>query len=306
MKVINKFLDCNDFKLETFQALKKDIEYLYTTILKKKPHSYGSKHPNQTKIHWSRDWEYPWAITFSEVKAGDKVLDCGCGGSPLLPFLAQYGCIAYGVDPYLFKKFSTLKYYLKVIKTYLNDIKLISSMIFKIKLENKSQIKSEFHQKSKSRNENFPSYLYSALKLIKKHINLILKPKLPRKNNLNRFTKNPNKLGFRIRFYSDSLDNIHFEDNFFDKVFCISVIEHLHEDVAYKGMKEMARVLKKDGLLIITLDNDGPHVNPKLVGKYDVLIKQSGLKLYGSSDFDMPKPEDNPGTYNVLGFILKK
>ena len=78
------------------------------------------------------------------------------------------------------------------------------------------------------------------------------------------------------------------------------------EDVAFKGFKEMIRVLKKDGLLIITLDNDGPHVNPKLIRNYDTLIKESGLKLFGPYDFTKPEPEKNPETYNVLGFILKK
>jgi len=68
----------------------------------------------------------------------------------------------------------------------------------------------------------------------------------------------------------------------------------------------MARVLKKGGLLVTTIDNDGPHVNPKLVGSYKKLIEASGLELYGTSNFDKPNPLKVPGTYNVVGFILRK
>ena len=99
---------------------------------------------------------------------------------------------------------------------------------------------------------------------------------------------------------------MHFEDEFFDKVFCISVVEHMPKQVAYDGMKEMARVLKKGGLLVVTVDDDGPHVNPEFSGKYRDLIEASGLELYGASDFTKPDPEDVPGIYNVVGFILKK
>ena len=99
---------------------------------------------------------------------------------------------------------------------------------------------------------------------------------------------------------------MHFPDNYFDKVFCISVIEHLPTEMAYKGMKEMARVLKKGGRLIVTVDNDGTQVSSELTNSYEKLISESGLRLFGPSDFTKPGPEDVPGTYNVVGFILEK
>jgi SAM-dependent methyltransferase len=136
----------------------------------------------------------------------------------------------------------------------------------------------------------------------------LLKTSLIRPNYLWNFTQNPNNLGFKINFFAESLDKMHFEDNFFDKVFCISVIEHLPEKIAFRGMKEMARVLKKGGLLVVTVDHDdiGSSHNPKLKGAYKKLIKASGLKLYGKSDFKKPSTKNLPGTYNVVGFVLKK
>jgi SAM-dependent methyltransferase len=136
----------------------------------------------------------------------------------------------------------------------------------------------------------------------------LLKTSLIRPNYLWNFTQDPNNLGFKIKFFAESLDKMHFEDNFFDKVFCISVVEHLSERTAFRGMREMARVLKKGGLLIVTVDHDdvGSSHNPKLRGAYKKLIKASGLRLYGRSDFRKPSSKDLPGTYNVVGFVLKK
>ncbi len=145
------------------------------------------------------------------------------------------------------------------------------------------------------------------LKLIMEFFKSIFKPRIYKNyNNLRFSNRDPSKLGFEIKYFKESIDKLHFKDEFFDKVFCISVIEHLPEDVAFKGIKEMVRVLKKGGFLIIILDNDGNHINPKLAGQYKKLIETSGLNLFGKSDFNKPNPEGFPGEFKVIGFILKK
>ena len=318
MMIINKFLEEEDYKYVSFQSIRKDFEFIYKKVLKKSTHYSGSKNPSQTKMHWSRDWEYPWAIINSEVKAGERVLDCGCGGSPLLPLLSKYGCLAYGVDPFLFKMNSALKYYINLIKQYKKLIKpfILRFIKSKMAVSNNFKQKLKDHQKKSNLNSSLtqPPFkekkkrLYSTnsiFQFIKNLIKKFINPSIFRlkKNNLKRFRKDPNKYGFRIGFYKDSLDDMHFKDGFFDKVYCISVIEHLSEKLSQRGIREMARVLKKGGLLIITLDLDG--IRPSKV-KYEELIKFSGLELYGPKDFKIPKPENVPGLYNVVGFILKK
>lgn len=319
MKIVNKFLDKEDFENIEFQSILNDFEKIYRNVLKKKPHKIGSKYPAQVKIHWSRDWEYPWAIINSEVKAGEKVLDCGCGGSPLLPYLATCGCVAYGIDPNLQNYQSISKYYIDLIKHYMNSIKDIKNIRSKFKSSNKIDIvNSKINNKKgyeiiKQSNKNKPKILKNNLRIgklisilkiiLKKFVNPTI---FKKKDGLGFLNKNPTKLGLNIKYFTDSIDNLHFRDNYFKKVYCISVIEHLPEEIAYKGMKEMARVLKDEGFLVITMDYDGNHVNPKLVGNYDELIKQSGLTLYVKSDFQIPKPDKNPGYYNVVGFVLKK
>lgn len=294
MMINNKFLTKKDYFLVSYQAILKEIEYLYIKVLKKKIHYLGSKHPNQVNIQWCRDWEFPWAIISSEVKSGEKVLDCGCGGSPLLYYLAQYGCEAYGVDiNTIVIPVSVLRYYLKHIYDFVKTLKFKIFDIF-----GKNTYKSPNIEESSKL-----SFYIILIKFLKG----LFKPRIYHKNNNLRFSnKEPRVLGFNVQFFKESVDNMHFKDNTFDKVFCISVIEHLTEEIAFKGIKEMARVLKKGGLLIISLDHDGEHVNPNVRGRYLDLINASGLKLYGESNFENPKTEDIPGFFNVIGFILKK
>ena len=52
----------------------------------------------ETLIKWSRDWEYPWVLIKSEIKSGQKVLDCGAGYSPV-PFLwSKFGAEVHAID----------------------------------------------------------------------------------------------------------------------------------------------------------------------------------------------------------------
>lgn len=285
MKPVNKYLKEEDYRLVSYACLRKEFEDLYAKELRKTPSVYGSKYKNQTKIHWSRDWEYPWAIINSYVKKGHKVLDCGCGGSPLLLFLAQYGCEAYGIDPGLYsQRQSVVSYYSQLLKR-------VITQTFSKNRERALNIKES--------SDLFPDRSQSFLK----HTVTQLKPP---SDSWVYDAKRIKKLGLEIKYSEESLDKMHFETEFFDRVFCISVIEHLSEEAAYAGMKEMARVLKKGGLLVVTIDVDGPHLNPKLAGKYKELIDCSSLKLYGDSDFSIPNPSNVPGTYNVIGFILEK
>lgn len=312
----NKFLESKDFRLVSFKCLRKEFEFIYTKVLKGVPDGYGSKFINQTKIFWSRDWEYPWAIINSEVKSEESVLDCGCGGSPLPFFLAQYGCKVYAIDLGLPdnidieipRSFSSTRYYvisiLSLVKENIGRLakKIVRKAWTAIGLGTNSSNSENNRVKSYSkRKSGKKSLLRAYLGHFKEHIYSI-------KNitSLWGFKIDPNIFGFKIKFIKESLTRIPFGDNFFDKVFCISVIEHMPKDAAYKVMKEMLRVLKKGGLLAITIDNDGPHVNPELAGKYKELIEVLGLKLYGNSDFTIPQPENVPGAYNVVGFIVKK
>jgi len=283
VKPINRFLREEDYRLVSYRCLRKVFEDIYEE-LGKTPSLYGSKYENQTKIHWSRDWEYPWAVIHSRVKAGHRVLDCGCGGSPLLPFLARYGCQAYGIDPGINTPMQSL---------YSHYLQLWKRAIARISSSQKGT-GSEAVKRGESSGQ--------ATSLLRRAIRFLRRSSDAWEYDA-RWMK---RLGMDVKYFPDSLDKMRFEDQFFDRVFCISVIEHLPEQIAYAGMREMSRVLKKGGLLVVTVDNDGPHVNPALRGKHGELIAATGLSLCGESDFVVPDPDQVPGTYNVVGFLLRK
>lgn len=57
----------------------------------------------------------------------------------------------------------------------------------------------------------------------------------------------------RIKINKASIYKLPFKDNYFDFIVCSEVLEHLKND--QKGLKELKRVLKKKGKIIITVPN---------------------------------------------------
>ena len=98
-------------------------------------------------------------------------------------------------------------------------------------------------------------------------------------------------------------------DNYYDRVFCLSVIEHLEASVARAGMREMARILKPGGRLIVTVDvaiDDAlSEVDPL------ALIWESGLLVAGGVDLRWPRRRLGIGYHgerpaDVFGMVLEK
>ena len=50
------------------------------------------------------------------------------------------------------------------------------------------------------------------------------------------------------------MEKINLSSNSCDRVFCLSVIEHLERATIYQGIREMVRILKPGGLLVLTAD----------------------------------------------------
>ncbi len=60
-----------------------------------------------------------------------------------------------------------------------------------------------------------------------------------------------NILNLNIDFREESITNLPYKDNFFDKVLCSEVLEHIKEDK--KAMKEISRVTKNKGIIILSV-----------------------------------------------------
>ena len=94
---------------------------------------------------------------------------------------------------------------------------------------------------------------------------------------------------------ADAREHIPFSDNHFDRVFCINVVENMNNaDEVRRAVKEMVRVLKPRGLLVITTVD----------GLYHREIEEAaGIPYLGECDFSKLKIKK---PYSVLGMIFVK
>ncbi|VBB09365.1 methyltransferase type 11 [Lucifera butyrica] len=86
-----------------------------------------------------------------------------------------------------------------------------------------------------------------------------------------------------IKYKQANITNLPYEDKMFDKIYCISVLEHLAPLDIVKAFSELARVIKDEGLMILTFDY--PSINLQLL---EQVVTHSGLKFAGHVDFKLP------------------
>ncbi|MFC1477157.1 class I SAM-dependent methyltransferase [candidate division KSB1 bacterium] len=129
------------------------------------------------------------------------------------------------------------------------------------------------------------------------------------------------KYGVNVSFRQESADNLSFPDNHFDRIFSISVIEHMTDEVIRGSVMEMERVLKPGGRLLLTFDFH-PEEDDSIIGFTENDIKMKvlnacALSVYGNEpDFLIPDWEGylqkvnrhfhtvNPNT--SFGIVLQK
>lgn len=117
----------------------------------------------------------------------------------------------------------------------------------------------------------------------------------------------------KLNFQQADVRNLPFPSNFFDRVFCISVIEHIRDD-PMNSIRELERVLKPGGLCAITTD-----INRNERNLFAFTMKDFNSKLGKPLGFNLdliPKGAlDSNNTeegrrcgpsLSVIGFVLKK
>jgi 2-polyprenyl-3-methyl-5-hydroxy-6-metoxy-1,4-benzoquinol methylase len=101
----NRFLAGKDWKDPRYTALMEELAALYRDDMQGEPHPYGARNPGRIVTHWSREWEYPWAILNARLRPGMAIADLGCGGSPLAIWLARrMDCRCTGIDQIFLSK----------------------------------------------------------------------------------------------------------------------------------------------------------------------------------------------------------
>lgn len=150
------------------------------------------------------------------------------------------------------------------------------------------------------------------------------------------------RFGCHIEYRREGIESISYKDNTFDRVFCVSVIEHCRakavknerisprteEDrkLQARMMDEMLRVLKQGGLLVVTVDFNIPRdncifesnvdvANLMSVEKTEILANRCDEALPGETGFDVHKLISN-GDIDIsndldtlqtsIGFVLRK
>jgi SAM-dependent methyltransferase len=127
------------------------------------------------------------------------------------------------------------------------------------------------------------------------------------------------KYSAKIKYSTASITDLPYNNNFFDKIYCISVLEHLHDHFnqrkalkkakvnnvlglfykkdLYKSLQEFNRILKPGGLLIITFDF--PVIN---LDYFREIVNLCNLKFAGDTSFELPKNAVYSDTYKLHCF----
>jgi len=86
----------------------------------------------------------------------------------------------------------------------------------------------------------------------------------------------------------ESITDLSFKDDVFDRVFSICVIEHLSLEDQPKAIRELVRVLKKDGMLVLSFDFGKNGADNPILSKDEVfsrIIEPSGLEVLNNWEF---------------------
>lgn len=115
----------------------------------------------------------------------------------------------------------------------------------------------------------------------------------------------------KIKAESANIMHLPYKSNSFDKVLCISTIEHVSDDL--KGIRELARVLKKGGKLLLTTEFNflvarSFHSYLRVYNFYTLnkLILYSGLKLIPPILIESDSYVINPRKFNNVFVCLEK
>lgn len=113
----------------------------------------------------------------------------------------------------------------------------------------------------------------------------------------------------QVNLSIEDITNTSYSDKMFDKIFCISVIEHLKEEDIIKTFLEFKRILKNKGKLVLTIDV--PYFP---IERLPQIVDQTGWEFVGEVDLKLPVnalstdlfPEFPNGLYSFRALLQKK
>jgi SAM-dependent methyltransferase len=209
------------------------------------------------RMKFTRDWEYPWVFLRAAVQPGERVLDCGAGYSPL-PFLwSQRGGQAFALDRDAVIA-SPAAYLAWCARAFMADV----AVEFRRGRERgtAAAASDEGHERgstvpASSRPQPGARRRGALARALTFHV----------RRNRTRLARawRPDFWGpvsptllrrYRVRYLRGDLTRLPLQSGVFDAVTCVSVLEHLPHAARLAGLREMTRLLRPGGRLVLTYD----------------------------------------------------
>jgi ubiquinone/menaquinone biosynthesis C-methylase UbiE len=94
---------------------------------------------------------------------------------------------------------------------------------------------------------------------------------------------------FVANFKQADLTKLPYKNSMFDKIFSISALEHISDTDKVKALSEFKRVLKKSGMVILTIDySKTPEYSSATMEQIETMANDVGFKLAGEKETDIP------------------
>ena len=122
-----------------------------------------------------------------------------------------------------------------------------------------------------------------------------------------KYLQNPESHLFnpKVNFSVQDLTSLNFEDNFFDAVTCISVLEHIKPGSDTKAISELIRVLKPGGKLILTVDFGGKDKKYLVKTGIDYIKKGKVRQMFAIMKRNRMMLSQGPYTFeNLLKYVI--
>jgi SAM-dependent methyltransferase len=272
-----------------------DVARFYLVDMRGRPRLDGPG----ARMKFTRDWEYPWVLLRGEAAPGKRLLDCGSGYSPL-PFLwAKRGASVTALDRDAIVA-GPIRYLAWCAREAAADL---------------------FGRRKRASSPYAASPLATTRRPAEQ-ASIVVTPALQPRGPLTRFVRYQSKRNrerlrrlrhpdfwgpvspallarYGVTYTHGDLTAMRFGDRSFDVVSCVSVLEHMPVDARLRGLREMARVLRPGGRLILTYDVIDGDITQSL-------IDASGCRDIELVYFRASKKLFAPHAPDVVGMVLEK
>jgi SAM-dependent methyltransferase len=228
------------------------------------------------RLKWSRDWEYPWVFTRAAAAAGVAVLDCGAGNSPMPYLMARQGAAVIALDRDAVVA-SRWRYGLGLVSGWLRELAALPSEARRAAAVTSTPATARPvtpGEPAGARDQRAPAgtvpqrplpvraWRFARHHLVARH--KVAWARLVRPDFWGPVS--PSLLArYGVTYLFGDLTALPFRPSSFDVVTCVSVLEHMPPDTRAMGVRDMARVLKPGGRLILTYDRHEQDLTRELI-----------------------------------------